>query len=534
MGNNNEEDVFNALMNSPTGKEDTPKQADVASSGNKIFTDIPITGRESSEDLVNKFRDIVEKAMEQTEYLFSYLQNGLGPLFEKIKGAWMQYKEGVIGLDMFAYSGIIVLGKSFIDLFVEYRSKVEIPVAPKSESVPAQISVVAESKGIFSENPFAKSSTTAPEPISKADGDSIVSGLPEPELKPEPVPKADPQPLTKSQPQVKIPSLFLTSDMIEPSIPKPVPQPKSISKSSPNPEIQPHHFTKPAIKAPKKKLLSEISAFGSPSSSKPKTKTEVPETPKVIASVAPETKTRSKLEAIGAIDSQLAEVKLEPMKFDHIDDSELKMVNVGATTPGSPLFDEFGDIEDLLHRKQYGIAEKKLKELKIIAEKRGLDYQMDRAEDMLMNLNVYQMLPSLLQGGDNVIDEDLDRAEEKYNKALKFAKILGDSWYISKIDARLSQVNQRKAFLRKKQTILQEEDDKINKLIKDNIIRLGKTELLSSVPDIRKYCNAKSNELVEKILIEMIKNKEIYAKYFPGSKKVMFDKESNRMLAFKI
>ena len=49
-----------------------------------------------------------------------------------------------------------------------------------------------------------------------------------------------------------------------------------------------------------------------------------------------------------------------------------------------------------------------------------------------------------------------------------------------------------------------------------------------SIAEIKKYCNAKTDESVMEIIAEMIQNGEVFAKFFPESKKVLFDKEANR------
>ena len=474
MGNKDEEDVFNALMSTPTGKTDNQEEDLPAAESKRCVVEFSFDGNESIEQLVDTFKDPILTEMEKIGDLESHLKTRLGSFFERVRGAWEQYKEGAVDLTLLIQAGITVLRKEFINAFVETERKVAATPSSKEEISPSAASVVKFPSGLFKREESSEiASENAP-------------------------PKVEQKPGTPVQP-----------DSVAPAEKKSPPTISVSSLTAQKPTIQP--------KPPEEKPPSE----------------ESPSLPQKIESVAPKKEFRSSFEAMGSVDEQLAKVKLDPLKFDKIDEAELKMVNVGKQTPGSPLFDEFGEVEDLLHKQAYKFAEKKLKDLKILAENRNLDYQVERAEEMLMNLSVYKMLPSLIESGDKYIDEDPKKAEEKYNKALKFAKILGDSYYITQIDTLLTQANQRMVFRRKKRLIQKEEEEKTKNLIKDNIQRLGKQETLSSIEEIRKYCNAKTEELVEEILVEMIENKQIYAKYFPSSKKVMFDKENNRELLIK-
>ncbi|MHA1284574.1 MAG: hypothetical protein ACTSQP_18905 [Promethearchaeota archaeon] len=445
MGNNDEEDLFNALMSTPTSDE-TKKEQNSEDSDEK----------ENINELLAKYKEKIIKKLITIPDLESFLKKALGSLFDNIWGAFTQYKENTIDLSMLVHAGIVVLGNKFIASILKTSAEQSVMVK-ESNDIKPKIKIPTALLGGVSGEKQKESQIETNRPIDS---------------------------------KIESKSLIKDSQLFQ----------KDITISS----------TKKESVAGEKSM------------------------PEKIESVAPKQSLRSSLEALEKVSLELEKVKLEPIRFDEINDSEIKSVNVGLMAPGSTLFEEFSEVESLIHQKQYDLAEKKLKDLIDIAKNRGLEHHAERAEDMLLNMNIYKMLPSLIEAGDEALNKDLRRAEEKYNKAMKFAKILGDSFYISKLDAKLTQVNQRKDFLRKKEILEKEENQKIRKLIKDNIVRLGKEKTLSSIADIRKYCSAKSEELVEEILIEMIKNKEIYAKYFPGSKKVLFDKESNREFLIKI
>ena len=73
-------------------------------------------------------------------------------------------------------------------------------------------------------------------------------------------------------------------------------------------------------------------------------------------------------------------------------------------------------------------------------------------------------------------------------KAQKFAKTINDDHYISKIRKRLAQVDQRVIYSKTKKEGELNKDLQLRELVKANIVRLGKTETLKNIAEIRKYC----------------------------------------------
>jgi len=265
--------------------------------------------------------------------------------------------------------------------------------------------------------------------------------------------------------------------------------------------------------------------------------TSTPEIPEQqfqkIEHVKPTYVSRSPREAQKTVEIELDKIDLDPIHYDKIKDSELKMVNVGAKAPGGPLVNEFNQARDMIYKKDYDKALKFLEEIKEMAEEQANDFGFDMAVDMLANLSAYKMIPVLIESGDKALDEP-GKAGPKYKKALGFAKLVKDAHYISKIEKRMTQVNERLNFTLKKQEFEDKEEDKTKELIRYNLRILGKKESLMSIEEIKKYCNAKTDERIIEVLVEMIQERQIYAKFFPDSKKCMFDREANRdALTFK-
>ncbi|MHA1294270.1 MAG: hypothetical protein ACTSQJ_16600 [Promethearchaeota archaeon] len=275
-----------------------------------------------------------------------------------------------------------------------------------------------------------------------------------------------------------------------------------------------------------------LSAYSTKSDSIISVESETPEkvkNPEIIASIAPKKEIRSHLEALKKVGTELEKVSIKPMQYKKLEEAELKSVDVGALSPAAPLYDDFEAIHKLIRKKQYNLATQKLETLKKVAEKNKLPTAVAKAEDMITNMGAYNMISNLIEAGDKLLEKPI-QAKEKFKKALGFAKIIEDSYYISKIKEKISLANKRIAFLKQKKIIEKEQEDKIKTLIKNNIKKLGKVETLMSIEEIRNYCNAKSEQIIMDTLIEMIQNKEIYAKLFQESKKVIFDKENNRLL----
>lgn len=264
---------------------------------------------------------------------------------------------------------------------------------------------------------------------------------------------------------------------------------------------------------------------------KKKPKVEAPAEPgiiqKPIAYVKPAYVSRTTRDAQKTVDIALDKINLNPIHYDKIDDRELKSVNVGAIVPGGPLVNEFNEVRELIYKKEYDQATKLLEEIREMAEAQDNDHGFDMAVDMLANLSAYKMIPVMIEAGDKVMDEP-GKAGPKYKKALGFAKLVKDSHYISKIEKRMTQVNERLNFTLRKKEFEDKEEDKTKGLIMYNLSVLSKKESLMGIEEIRKYCNAKTDELIIEVLVEMIQNGQIYAKFFPDSKRVMFDREANK------
>jgi len=425
---------------------------------------------ESLEDLIDKYSDPIKEVIDRISDLELYLKAGLRDSFQRISGAWEQYKQGDIETEGLITSGLFVLREKFINLFLGSPPRVEDASIMKEPQIMEEDLLKAEPQ--IREPPSFESPFKVTIPT---DLFSDIEAFPKKELKEEP----------------------------------PLPPPLS-----------------EAEKKELKRTEREISIQETP-----KEKQEYISTK--IEHVAPQIKPRSHRDAQKVVDIALDKINLKPMQYDKISDSELKSVNVGATLPGTPLVDEFIEVRNLIYKKEYDEATNRLEEIKDMAEEKGLDYGFDKAVDMLANLSAYRMIPTLIDAGDKALDEP-GKAGSKYKKAMGFAKLVKDDHYINKIEKRLKKVNERINFALKKEEFEEREEKKVIELLKYNIMTLGKQETLMSVEDIRKYCNAKSNEAVIEVLVEMIQNKEIYAKFFPSSNRVMFDKDSNKdFLHFK-
>lgn len=195
----------------------------------------------------------------------------------------------------------------------------------------------------------------------------------------------------------------------------------------------------------------------------------------------------------------------------------------------SDILDAFEEIEDLISEKKFDTAISKLEGLKDIAENRNLDTAYYTIDDLLSKINTFKMIESYISAGEKALDNPR-KAQELFQKALSFANIIKDINYIEKANNLISQVEQKIALLRKKEEMIDQAKSKLFRKIKSNIVRFGKTNSFSSVEEIRKYCNAKDEDIIINVLTQMIELKEIYAKYFPDSKKIMFNCENNKML----
>ncbi|MFX0071882.1 MAG: hypothetical protein ACFFAO_12405 [Candidatus Hermodarchaeota archaeon] len=77
--------------------------------------------------LLFKYGEYIEKAMEDIEKkqsLEKYLKDELGSYFYRIRGAWEQYKDGVIEKTGLIASCSLLLGKKFIDIFIHESREV--------------------------------------------------------------------------------------------------------------------------------------------------------------------------------------------------------------------------------------------------------------------------------------------------------------------------------------------------------------------------------------------------------------------------
>ncbi|MFX1316904.1 MAG: hypothetical protein ACFE9T_13665, partial [Promethearchaeota archaeon] len=71
--------------------------------------------------LINKYGDFLEEAIdkiEEKQNLDNFLKERLGSYYKRIKGTSNKYNEGEIGKTILITSGVILLGKKFIDIFV--------------------------------------------------------------------------------------------------------------------------------------------------------------------------------------------------------------------------------------------------------------------------------------------------------------------------------------------------------------------------------------------------------------------------------
>ncbi|MGV9204141.1 MAG: PCI domain-containing protein [Promethearchaeia archaeon] len=498
MADKNTEDIFNELMES-SGDSDQ-KQEDLEETDQKrCVTEFNFDGDESVDDLVDKFGPRIKQEimkLQRKGHLEEFLKENLESFFNRIRGAWEQFSDDQINMKQFILAGTTVLRKKFIKLFIASSDKKE--------------------QEISSSGPSGKSS----EEVKRAERKSVK--------------KTEPETTSKG---VSIPSALLGGGtQSNKSGTTKETQSKVEKKGKSEPE--PKKVQKPKISAPKnlkiegvsdKKSLS-ISPESKPRASKKKKTLEKPKKPSKIESLAPEKKTRTRMESIKNIAEELDKPTISNMNYEKLDQHELKSVNLGSSVPGSPLYDEIQRIKNLIYEEKFDHATRELEKLKNYAQnKKQFQSALEKLEDIATNMGVYRSIPVLIKSGDEMLDQP-EKALKKYEKAEKFAKTIGDTHYIDLISDKISKANERVIFLEKKKRIQKEETDKLKELIKMNVKRLCKEETLISVEEIRKYCNVPSKQIdfVEEVIIEMIKNKEVYGKYFTSSQKVMFDKENNR------
>ncbi len=481
--------------------------------------------------------------------LEQFLNDKLGSSFQKLRGAWAQMSSGEISLNDFARAGIFLLKKEFANLFIEPSPEPSIGTSIGVTEASGDVgpATTAQNRDTFSEDPFSTVPATidqspdifSEDPFSKvpesqeleSNNDQPAPSIPEPALS---------TPEVEEEVRIFMPSLLfqsendeddddkdLTLEKISPPEPeieiKPVKRPSLKIESVQSPKLRIEPANKPPQDFKVKKSPSEgIGAFG---------KVEPVKVPRKIEHIAAKKISRSELESLKLIGSELERVELQPMKFDLIEEAELRVLNVGASLPGS----EFEEIRAHIYSGEHELATKMLMQVKSMAESRNDEFAISKAEDLLTNMSIYPMIPVLIDAGDKLLNLNEPRkAKEKYKKAEKFAKTINDDHYVSKIRKRLAQVDQRVMFIKTKKEAELNKDLQLRELIKANIVRLGKTETLKNIAEIRKYCQVnKPIEFIIEVLIEMIENREIYAKYFPESNNVMFDKDSNREFILK-
>ena len=84
-------------------------------------------GHDGSKKLLEKYGDAIETAINKFESkreLQNLLREGLGSYFPRLVGAWEQYRDGEIDKTFFISSGILLLVKKFIDIFIKDSQEV--------------------------------------------------------------------------------------------------------------------------------------------------------------------------------------------------------------------------------------------------------------------------------------------------------------------------------------------------------------------------------------------------------------------------
>lgn len=547
-----EESLFNELMNLPTSEQPTPPKPAQAkpkppASMPKTESGIPSKPKEEEKTEENTPEQLLQEYDQQVyvkmssllpiDRLEQYMKERLGEEFNRIRGAWQQLLDGSIELNDVIRAGIFLLKDKFINIFLEDSIKgaqpktVESIEDPLKESQEAPQVMDSPERDMFSDNPFEQ----APQqPISPDPTENAEKELFQAPTAPEESPIIEPEPIVeeseeKSEPSFTIPDMLLGQVIGEPEpepatertrpISEETPPPQAIS--SPNPKIsKPGIQKKPLniqgfdnppkkVKAPAK-VSQGINAFAKPS--------------EVIESKAPKMERRSSLDAMKHVGQELQKVEVGRIRFESVEEEEIKSVDVGAFVPGT----EFEEIRKLIYDRFYDQAGDQLKKLIAIAKANEDQMTMIRAEDLLTNLSVYEMIPVLIDAGDKITD-NMELAKQKYEKAKNFAKTIDDQHYVRKIDRRLKQIEQRLEYSKRKKKAVIDQKEKLRDLVKDHIKVLSRENTLMSLEDIRKYCQiGKRDEYLKEIIIEMFENKEVYGKFFSGSNKVMFDKDSNR------
>jgi hypothetical protein len=501
----------------------------------EIFDKLMESKSMSNQEIFEKYKEKVKEGISKYDdvALSLFLREKLGTSFNKIKGAWDQYSDKEINRDDFIMSGVFVLGAEFVDIFIGE------PPSPEMQVKRVEVSKEEPVLGLeFSENPFAQNDTSnevKPELIEKwgvigkviPDEEIVIIKDPVPKVKPAPIEEPTPikKPIQEEKPtelsdmdlQIQIPDLLF--DDFEKEV---------VEELSKTPEFDGMKLEPAETKAiPTVKPLSP-QVF---SPKKPQVKPlQLPKAVKQlekIEHVAPEKKVRSPIDALHTVGVALDKVKLEPLKFDKVSDSELKSVNVGAQLPGTLLYDLFNEARDLIYDEDYDTAIKKLEKIRENAEINKDDEAYDRAVEMMANVSAYKMIQVLIDAGDKIINEPR-KATEKYKKALGFAKTLKDDHYLIKIRKRLNSLSQSVSLMLAKKDFESKEQEQLEDLLRQNIFDLSKKEALMSIEEIMKYCNNKNEDFVMTTLVNMIQNGEVFAKFFPDSKKVMFDKEANK------
>ncbi len=481
MSRNNEEDTFNKLMSTPSSSD--AKKSDLGSNMGTHEND-------NFEDLMEKYANRIGTIINEIPNFETFIKAALGPSFNKIRGAVDQLKHQEITKEQLVQSGIYVLGETFVLPFINYEKGKKIANSPdkSQELIIDQGHKIEQINKSYEEvnlkNEFEKPRETKPTQES-------------------------------STTKIKIPSMLLSKASSLQKQPPILPQTTQKTENPFNSE--------PVVqKAAPSFIIDRME------SSLEKPKISVPEK---IESVAPKKETLSYIDAIKKVGNELEKVNLTPIQFAKLEEDEIKSVNVAANLPGTQVYDDFEKVREMIYDKQYDLAERRLKELKAVGQKRKNEFVINKSEEMITNMAIYKMIPELLNSAETT--QNLEKSKEIYEKALNFVNVLRDPYYSEKVNKRISQINEKMAFSRMKKDIESQEEVKMKKLIKENLRRLGKTETMMKIEEIRKYCAARSEEEIIEILVEMIQNTEIYAKFFPESKKVLFDKDANKDLIFK-
>ncbi len=466
----------------------------------------------SNQELLRTFADAILERMNKFDdiALFLHLQDALKTSFERIKGAWSQYKDKEVDKKGLITSGIYVLGIEFVNAFLDESTKQQLISRP-----PKPVEVKPEVKSIPKEEPKLEEEAPPEKTYPNLDLSSLDLEIQIPSILFDEEETDENEGTTSFSTSAPEKPKF---DEIRPkSMPTVMPlKPEVFSTAKPSVKPIPTAMPlKPEVFSPVKPTVKPIS----PPQIKPREEK--------IEHVAEPIITRSKTEALQTVDVALKKVKLEPLKFDKVGDKEIKSVNVGAQLPGNLIYDLFTEARELIYEKEYDKAVKKLEQVKENAEFNNDDEAFDRAVDMMANISAYKMISVLMDAGDKIIDQP-GKAAKKFNKALGFAKTVKDEHFILKIKDRLSKIQQNVNLMLAKKDFEEQEEIRLKKLLKQNIIDLSKKETLMSIEDIVKYCNAKTEDVVIEAVVDLIKTGEVFAKYFVESGKVMFDKDANR------